>query len=96
MTSYDYYMTMKSVNVADLKARLSEHLRHVRRGHALTVLDRKTPIAKLIPYTDGSQSLRIRHPLGMIPRLHRVPMPQPLKLDVDIVDLLLEERQGER
>ena len=87
---------MKNVNVADLKARLSEHLRHVRRGHALTVLDRKTPIAQLIPYTDGSQSLRTRHPLGKTARLHRVPVPRPLKLDVEIVDLLLEERQGER
>jgi hypothetical protein len=30
------------------------------------------------------------------PRPNRVRLPTPLNLDVDIVDLLLEERQGQR
>ena len=87
---------MKYVNVGELKARLSEHLRYVRRGHVLTVLDRKTPIARVVPYTDGSELLRVRHPLGKTVRLQKIPLPRPLKLNVEIVDLLLEERQGER
>ncbi len=40
MTTHDYSMTMKTVGIAELKARLSEHLRYVRRGHVLTILDR--------------------------------------------------------
>jgi len=87
---------MKNVRIAELKARLSEHLRHVRRGHPLTVMDRDTPIARIIPYEEGGEGLRIRHPLGKYRSLQRIPLPPPLKLGVDVVSLLLEERQGER
>jgi hypothetical protein len=41
-------------------------------------------------------ALRIRKPAPGTPRPGRVKLPKPLKLDVDIVDLLLEERQGHR
>lgn len=41
---------MTSVRIAELKARLSEHLRSVRKGRTLTVLDRDTPVARLVPY----------------------------------------------
>src|SRR6266850_894777 len=50
MTIYDYLMVMKKVKIAYLKARLSEHLRQVRRGETFTVMDRETPIARLVPY----------------------------------------------
>jgi antitoxin (DNA-binding transcriptional repressor) of toxin-antitoxin stability system len=36
---------MKTVGIADLKARLSEHLRTVRRGGSLMVVDRDRPVA---------------------------------------------------
>ncbi len=49
---------MSDVGIADLKARLSEHLRAVRNGGTLTVLDRDTPIARIVPY--ASQPLEIR------------------------------------
>ena len=87
---------MKRVKIAELKARLSEHLRDVRRGHSLTVLDRETPIAKLVPYSTDTEELVIRKPLGRKRSLRSIVLPRPLKLDIDIVDLLLEERQGER
>ena len=41
---------MSKVGVADLKAHLSQHLRKVRRGQTVTVLDRDTPIARIVPY----------------------------------------------
>jgi prevent-host-death family protein len=44
-------MVMSQVRIADLKAHLSEHLRKVRRGRTLTILDRDTPIARLVPYS---------------------------------------------
>ncbi len=95
MTSYDYYMTMTEVKIAELKARLSEYLRRVRRGHTLTVLDRDTPVARLVPYVE-QEPLRVREPLGRSATLQDVPLPPPLGADFDVVDLLLEERQGER
>ncbi len=86
---------MKRVKIADLKARLSEHLRYVRRGHEVTVLDRDTPIAKLVPLQAETQ-LRVREPRAQYRSLKSVPLPPPLKLDTDIVELLLQERQGDR
>jgi prevent-host-death family protein len=85
---------MKTVRVAELKARLRAYLRLVRHGQEVTVLDRQTPIARIVPYNGGS--LRVRPPVTSVP-LRKVPLPPPLPLGkLDVVDLLLEERQGER
>lgn len=88
-------MVMKEVRIAELKARLSEYLRSVRRGERIVVMDRDTPIAEIVSIHERSR-LRIRKPAADAPPLNRVPLPRPLKLKVDIVDLLLEERQGHR
>ena len=87
---------MSSVRIADLKSRLSEHLRKVRAGRSLTILDRDTPIARIIPWQDGDAAMKVRRPLAGAPKLQRVPLPPPLHLRTDIVKLLMEERQGER
>jgi len=87
---------MKTVQIAQLKARLSEYLRGVRRGHELTVLERQTPIARIVPYANEPHGLTVRRPLPTSPGLHRVPLPPPLHVDLDVVALLLEERQGGR
>ncbi len=87
---------MAQVRVAELKARLSEYLRRVRRGQTVTVLDRDTPIARIIPYVNDAKALTVRRPVKPQPP-HRVPLPPPLDLGgIDVVDLLLEERQGDR
>jgi antitoxin (DNA-binding transcriptional repressor) of toxin-antitoxin stability system len=96
MTRSDYHMTMNGVRIADLKSRLSEHLRKVRGGDSLTVLDRDTPIARIVPWKAGKGSLGLRAPLPGAPKLQRVPLPPPLGLRGDIVTLLMEERQGDR
>lgn len=86
---------MKQVRIADLKARLSEYLRAVRSGESIAVLDRDTPVAHLIPIREP-RALRIRKPAhGSLP-LHRIKVPKRGRLNVDIVELLLEERQGHR
>jgi prevent-host-death family protein len=87
---------MKSVGIAELKARLSQYLRQVRRGHPLTVLDRATPIARIVPVSEGEGDLVIREPEPGTPAPGKLRLPPPLDLDVDVVELLLEERQGER
>jgi prevent-host-death family protein len=86
---------MKQVRIAELKARLSEYLRAVRRGETVAVLDRDTPIAHIVPVRDRPK-LTIRKPAPGTPPPNRVKLPKPLKLDIDIVDLLLEERQRSR
>ena len=86
---------MRQVRIADLKARLSEYLRAVRRGESIAVLDRDTPVAHIVPVRDRP-ALRVRQPAPGAPPPNRVRLPKPVKLKVDIVELLLEERQGHR
>ena len=95
MTSHGHSMTMKTVRVAELKARLSEYLRFVRKGHAVTVLDRETPIARIVPIEVGGSDLKVRMPTSSV-SYWKIPLPPPYKGKTDIVGLLLEERQSDR
>lgn len=87
---------MSEVRIADLKSRLSEHLRKVRAGRSLTVLDRDTPIARIMPWQEDRAALAVRAPLPGAPKLQRVNLPPPLSHGRDAVELLLEDRQGGR
>ena len=92
MTINDYYMVIMRVGIADLKAKLSEHLRKVRQGETVTVLDRQTPIARIVPHGGGHGLLRIRQPAVGAPPPAKVPLPAAPTVDVDVVELLLEDR----
>ena len=95
MTIYSHNVVMKQVRIAELKARLSQYLRAVRGGESIAVLDRETPVAQLIPVRKGS-GLRVRKPAPGTPPPNRIPVPKRAKLNVDVAQLLLEERQGHR
>ena len=86
---------MKQVRIAELKSRLSEFLRTVQRGETLAVLDRTTAIAHIVPIRERT-ALRSRKPASGTPAPNRVPLPKPARFDLDIVDLLIEERQRHR
>jgi prevent-host-death family protein len=86
---------MKQVRIAELKARLSEYLRAVRRGETIAVFDREALVAQIVPVR-AQPELRVRKPAPGTPPLNRVPLPKPAKLPIDVVQLLLEERQGHR
>jgi prevent-host-death family protein len=88
-------MVMKQVRIAELKAKLSEYVRAVRRGETIAVLDRETMVAQIVPVRAQS-ALRVRKPAPGTPPPNRVPLPKPAKLPIDVVQLLLEERQGHR
>lgn len=85
---------MPDVRIAELKARLSEYLRAVRKGHEVTVYDRNEPIARVVPYARGS-SLVVREAVRKYRTLGEIPLPPPIKLRVDPVELLLEDRRSE-
>ncbi|HEU5232447.1 MAG TPA: type II toxin-antitoxin system prevent-host-death family antitoxin [Terriglobales bacterium] len=59
---------MKSVRIAELKSRLSEYLRAVRNGATVTVLDRNTPVAKIIPIQQAG--LRMPTEIGTLGSIH--------------------------
>jgi prevent-host-death family protein len=79
---------MSDVRIADLKARLSEHLRSVRNGGTVTVLDRDTPVARIIPVT--APSLEIRKARR---RLRDLKVPPKLSKRTDSTAALIEDRR---
>ena len=99
MVTGDHIVVMTSrptVGVAELKARLSAYLRAVRRGNDLVIHDRNEPIARLVPYQAADARLMVREPVRKYASLGKIPLPRPVKLDVDAVQLLLEERRSGR
>ncbi len=79
---------MSDVGIADLKAHLSEHLRSVRNGGTLTVLDRNTPIARIVPY--AAEPLEIRQARR---RLRDLKLPPKPAKRTDSVAVLVEDRR---
>ncbi|MDQ3517132.1 MAG: type II toxin-antitoxin system prevent-host-death family antitoxin [Gemmatimonadota bacterium] len=86
---------MSKVGVADLKAKLSEHLRTVKRGEEVTVYDRNEPIARIVPFTPRG-ALIVREPTREYKSFRDIKLPPAVKLDVDPVELLLQDRNKER
>jgi prevent-host-death family protein len=78
---------MSTVGIADLKARLSEHLRRVRRGGTVVVHDRDTPIARIVPYAEPA--LRVRKATR---RPAELPLPTKPAAPTDSLAALLEDR----
>jgi prevent-host-death family protein len=82
------------VGVAELKAQLSRYLRAARRGETVTVYDRDTPVARLVPYEGGLQeTLHVRKATTA---LRDVKLPAPLGREIDSLAALAEERQSGR
>ena len=48
---------MKSVKIAELKDKLSEHLRAVEQGDEVIVTDRNRPIARIVPLAGSADGL---------------------------------------
>jgi prevent-host-death family protein len=89
MTGHDGHR----VGVAELKARLSAYLKVARRGEAVTVYDRDTPVARLVPYDGTAQGpLPVRKATAA---LQDFELPAPLGR-VASAAALAEERQGSR
>ena len=40
---------MRTAKISELKARLSAHIEYVKRGEEVLILDRNTPVARLVP-----------------------------------------------
>jgi prevent-host-death family protein len=88
MTIHDYIQVMNKVGIAELKAHLSAHLRRVRRGRTLTILDRETPIARIVPL-DEKGPLEVRRATR---RPSETPLPATPARPTDSLSALLEDR----
>ena len=83
-----------SVKIADLRNRLSDYLRKVRKGHEVVISDRETPIARLIPFDRpvAKSALDILEPPKGYEGLSKLNFP-PLSRPVHATEELLAERR---
>lgn len=79
------------VKISELKAKLSAYLNAVRQGQTVTVLDRRTPVALVVPVEQGARGLRIE-PAASPPRaIGEVRGVRPSRT-IDVVSVLSETR----
>jgi antitoxin (DNA-binding transcriptional repressor) of toxin-antitoxin stability system len=83
-----------NVNISELKARLCAYLHKVRRGETLTVLDRKTPVARIVPHAEERADL-VLHPARRAFREISKVRGVGIKRTVDVARIL-EETRGDR
>ncbi len=89
---------MTAVSISDLKANLSRHLREVRRGGEIQVLERGTPVARLVPPAEiDDRGIRYRLIAAGLMRpgngsAATVLDQPPLKLPVSLSEALAEDR----
>ena len=88
---WGHHGVMKEARVSELKARLSAYLSEVRRGETVTVFDRNTPIARIVPFAAEDEQERIEEPTRSLTRL-RALQPIRLRRKIDVVALLREDR----
>jgi len=94
---------MRTVNISDLKARLSAHMRLVRDGEEVLVCDRNQPVARIVPcpMEDRSEQERrlvargvLTPPLKKRPVSAAWPAPPGSASDKAMEQLWREEREG--
>ncbi len=83
---------MKSVRIAELKDRLSEHLRAVQEGDEVIVLDRNRPIARIVPISPSVRHVRLLRPTRDFATI-RDQRRSRWHGQVSSTELLLEERR---
>lgn len=87
-------MVMKRVGIADLKAHLSGYLRTVKKGETLLVMERETPVARMVPAADVRAGIVTRPPSRELTSVKRMlKRLRPLDLPVDSLAILLEDRK---
>ena len=86
---FDWVMD-RTANVCELKARLSDYLAEVRSGRTVTIFNRNTPIARLVPIDCGVQGVTVREAVDptALPVGHRI----GLNRRIDVVALLCADR----
>jgi prevent-host-death family protein len=50
LAKLEYPDAMRTVNIGTLKNQLSAHLRYVREGEEVVVMDRNRPVARILPF----------------------------------------------
>ena len=88
MTTHDHNQVMSRIGIAELKAHLSQHLKRVRRGGTITVVDRDTPVAQIVSY-GADEPLKVRRRTRKPADLH---LPPRANRPTDSLAVLLHDR----
>ncbi|MBI4042702.1 MAG: type II toxin-antitoxin system prevent-host-death family antitoxin [Deltaproteobacteria bacterium] len=83
---------MKKVKIGELKNRLSAFLNLVRKGEEVVVTDRDHPIARMIPFQEKKEKLKITRALHSPSFLKQLSYP-PMREPIDSLAALKEERE---
>ena len=84
------------VGIAELKGKLSEYLRAVRKGAEVVIKDHDTPIARLVPYAESHPRLETIPATMSLKEMDKLPFFRPKGLKPgDLKEALAEER-GDR
>lgn len=91
-------MRENEVGIRELKTHLSALLRRVKRGESLTVTDRGTPVARIVPagvsVDEAMETLQDSGVLAWSGKKYAPEKPvATVKKDKSVSDLLLEDRR---
>lgn len=98
---------MRTAKISELKAKLSAHIEYVKRGEEVLILDRDTPVARLVSAEaagDDDDEMRQLIAKGIIlaPRVPKnkprfVPTPAGIKpISQKVMDRIWEEERADR
>lgn len=93
---------MRTVNIAELKASLSAHIRRVRAGEEVIICDRNQPVARLVPCRLQEQSEREKQLIArgvLIPPRNKKPvrLPKPVGNVPDgVMERIWQEEREDR
>ncbi len=98
--------------ISEVKNGLSACLRRVKSGESILIMDRKTPVARIVPVGRGAEdtrdvvgvdfdakAARLEHAGIVVRRRHQSPLEilgPPLRAGAGVLEALLEEREEER
>ena len=91
MTTSGHNAVMSNAKVSELKAKLSAYLAEVRRGETVTVYDRNTAIAQVVPIQKEEDDLIIIEASAPPANLKKIKGVRP-KRPIDLDKLLRELR----
>ncbi len=85
---------MKRAKISEVKARLSSYLAEVKQGETITVCERRTAIARLVPYEEEDREFKVRDAAEPLAKLGKI---RPVRLNEKIdLDRVLRETRGDR
>jgi len=95
---------MRTAKISELKAKLSAHIQFVKNGEEVLILDRNTPVARLVPAQLSDYDERTRRliakgiltpPKSARPAGFKLPEPSgPMISDEVMEQVWREEREG--